>query len=114
MTANEMRELDAWIAEHVMGWKNDVENSGYYFAGNHTKMIDAHDWQPTTDPNNAVQVLKRCAEKAWEDMQLICIRPMGKDGWGVFMRDYVNQMAIAAIFELAICLFAKKLFSKPQ
>ncbi len=139
MTTTKQRELDAWIAENVMGyipccgdfWVNavnpgkfnckpkeatswafeypggvTVDRSGKTYCTTH-----AYQWQPTTDPAAAMEVLKRCiAETPDKKVEIL----QAGDEWflqfkddGIYERD--NQ---SETLELAICLFAKKLCSK--
>jgi len=92
MTTQELRELDAWIAEHVFG----VSVPHPFF-------------KPTEDPRGAMDVLKKCAEKHQHD---IAIGTAGPTDWRVWAGE-LNGATYASSLELAICLFAKQLFSKP-
>lgn len=98
MITEEMRELDAWIAEHVMGWHISRYGQGSYIH-NH--------WQPTESPSDAMAVLERCAEK--------CPVAIDKNrtGWTVCRIDHLTatQLTHGDTIPLAICLFARKVFS---
>lgn len=111
MSDKEMRELDAWIAAHVMGWvngkcRNDDEfhisstGSGNVFANNCL-------FQPTVDPAAAMLVLKKCMTQTAITLgtEKDDVKSCGDkaDLWG---REEASTL------ELAICLFAKRLFSK--
>src|SRR5512146_2540483 len=70
-TVQQLRELDAWIAEHVMGWVPHWRNTAFYvkrkdrnqmLCGNEIK-ADVGKWHPTINPADAMDVLKKCAEK---------------------------------------------------
>lgn len=113
MSEKELRELDAWIAEHVMGWvrASEIENAREgksFFAGQtRTWARIGKPFSPTTDPAAAMQVMERCIHT--DD---VVIYKTVNEKYGV--RSDITDMAIdAETLPLAICLFAKKLFSKP-
>lgn len=112
------RELDAWIALNVFGWKltnyetgkpastpEDYEdaskNDGWTWDGTN----EAWEWQPTTDPAAALEVLKRCAMK----IKFVNIRIV-TDGtsWRVF--SDLHSSGDQPTYELAIATFAMELF----
>jgi len=122
MTTTELRELDAWIAENVMGLTQDyaILKYGHYYrpeARGYTRDINeawrcnkqiADDESKaegckavpipfksyTTDPAAAMDVLKKCIEKdAYTTGSMI---RGASEGFGKL--------------ELQICLFAKQLF----
>ena len=116
MTDKELRELDAWIAEHVMGWRK-VGLLANFIAGtflcNTSADCLAHDWKkesristwkPTTDTAAAMEVLKKCLSVQTE----IHICQHWEGTYGIIGRHDV----VGETFELAICLFAKTLFTK--
>ncbi len=114
MTPTELRELDAWIAEHVMGWKiSQAGNSGKNQSGQ-WKSIPIY----TTDPAAALEVLKKCYEKIWSDNPIITkcqhfkIEIWNNGLWVVQQSEKIETSIESETLELAICLFAKKLFSK--
>ena len=124
MTKTELRELDADIAEHVMGWRcescldgfkrkwsvadwNRIRAMNPKWPKNEPDLKCDHAAHYTTDPAAAFEVLKKCAEKTSFP---ICFRksPYGYKFW------LPNGFAIslnAPTAELAACLFAKKLFT---
>ena len=136
MTDTELRELDAWIAERVMGWKtvkfiNQLDNVGH---GKPVAQFYHHPMEgicisvpgqmnriksflPTTDPAAAMQVLEKCCAKLEKDGMSVGICKSA-DGWDVsdvfFGVGYLSdtQGDVAETLPLAICQFAKKLFSK--
>jgi hypothetical protein len=156
MNEKEMRELDAWIAENVLGYRR-TDNPDDYTTDNTTlfwhrneanyresvligkaythsgltkqygKEMFSHSWThycPTTDSAAALEVLKKCAEKMPNAIVGIG-SPMGKadvistlpktaQGWVVGAIGFRTNAfdAEAPTLELAICLFAKKLFEK--
>ena len=126
MNAQELRELDAWIAENVIGnpQRRIRVTDGRKLVRYEFLKVGTNDICPTytTDPAAAMEVLRKCAEKM--DAGIVGIgSPMGgpvastipklKQGWvvGKIGRP-TNFDCEAATLELAICLFAKKLFTK--
>jgi Phage ABA sandwich domain len=124
MTKNELRKLDALIAEHVMGWK-EVRFLSYYGKGKfmvsrETGELMVYDlkgesFSPTTDPAASMQVLQKCAEK---DFPTVYKSRADESSWCVDnlrIGSGINESTIsisAPTLELAIALFAQKLFSK--
>lgn len=135
----ELRELDAWIAEHVMGTKNmfGLKKRGFWYRPNAHGYTDRQSeaWQLpfeeakkheyphgghddrvtvceieipsyTSNPAAAMQVLEKCAEKTTVALN------QGTTGWFISDCDKKLRFAVAETLPLAICLFAKKLFSK--
>lgn len=117
MTTEEMRALDAWIAEHVMNYKRG-----------HPGGSKEEYWQPppykfgvipfekvphfTTDPAAALEVLNGCIKS---NHGRIMIEDFGKDvvvGFWNSDHEHFYGEAQAKTLELAICKFAKALFSK--
>lgn len=128
-TPEQIAELDAWIAEHVMGWRwllitaTDKLGSDQWYQlihpdekwpnrwqiqqvdgpdGKHPDYTDLSCFKPTTDPAAAMQVLEKCVAAR----KNIHIKWGDRcycvwDGW---------FEAFAPTLPLAICLFAKKLY----
>ena len=110
MNEKELRELDGWIAEHVMGWrltnyetgraaKWDIKsqnNDGYTWNG----ADEAWTWKPTSDPDAAMHVLKRC----YQQDRNSCL--------GSLHNFLMRKEHDTSLTELQICLFAKQLFSE--
>jgi hypothetical protein len=98
MTQKELRELDAWVAENVIGWHlTDIDMTSEDYP------------RYTTDHAAAMEVLKKCAF----GNRITCWYSDGT--WNVDnLRGYASyeHEAQAETLELAICIFAKKLFSK--
>lgn len=142
MNEKELRELDAWIAEHVMGWKRIGRSSGKYracfrtqsggeFYTGRERMPIAYEcdhpenemFAPSKDPAAAMQVLEKCAEKMTNGIVAIA-SPMGNQsvastipkttqGWVVGMIGRPSNFDVEAeTLTLAICRFAKKLFTQ--
>lgn len=129
LSEKQLRELDVWIAEHVMGFKSTKtpddafdSNERLSFSGSASRrfMVSTtyqyngkgkwwHQWhyyEPTTDPAAALEVLKKC----YQTLSICsCKTPNGFKFW--FPSEYNSAIESEAL-ELAICLFAKKLFSK--
>lgn len=118
MNEKELRELDAWIAEHVMGWRGiewfqpdsprlaDRQPKGFYrsVVNGVCVAIPAY----TTSPADAMMVLERC-QKHGTTLAL----NLGSSGqYWVSDCDKKARYAVAETLPLAIALFAKKLFSK--
>jgi len=112
MTTQGMAELDAWILVNIFhevsvidcaGRCRVLRPAGYFY------------FQPTTDTAVAMEVLKKCCIKIgscdqlpirWDDGQWV----VGQDPATV---GYIDESIICGeTLELAICLFAKKLFTK--
>lgn len=122
----ELRELDAWIAENVMGlkpWKETQERITCILEPNEfvlsipSNIVRARigsnptkNFQPTIDADDSLEVLKKCAKKLTFGVEISI-----QDGeWCVWqMTDYAKEIfAKAPTLELAICRFARKLFEK--
>lgn len=131
MNEKEMRELDAWIAEHVMGWhkvethwdnKSLCSVCGKGFGARHKHYVpDFHSSitgsvpRYTTDPAAAMEVLKRCAEKLCEENAVQI-----QYGLNTTYKWYVatvlkpngrNICIESDTPETGLCLFAKALFT---
>lgn len=108
MTDKEMRELDAFIAEHVMGKTaiscNDPRptkgTEDDYFV---REWVDISRSLPfyTTDPSSAMEVLEKILP-TYNGSVSIQATSNGK--------QYAVDSTIADTLPLAICLFAKQLF----
>lgn len=116
MKTDEFITLDAWIAEHVFGWKPDVANVGH----NHQKVRGWWKWQEgdkrfttylphfSTSSGDAMHVLKKCGERTAH----------------IHISTFVNKWIVGShalgnparesTLELAICMFAKQLFSQTK
>jgi len=109
MTTQELRELDAWIAEHVMGWVPG-SMSGLWKIG----PSSFRNFHPTLLAADAMDVLKKCAEK-YGKVLTIC-SPCATEGWTIGTIDWETETVVdiseAQSLELAICLAAKQLFSQ--
>jgi hypothetical protein len=112
MTEQEtLRELDAWIAENVMGWILDSPKSyrkgvavfAFWNEGSTSRL--AQDWKPTTDRAASQEVLERC--NATTDVHFaLFVEGQPFEIWGG------GHRAKAETLPLTVALFAKKLFGK--
>jgi hypothetical protein len=125
MSDTELRELDAWIAEHVMFYKRTEQPDSHtdagdplfwdsgkavvisrpYFSALHKKY--AHSWSkfgPTTDRAAAMAVLEKCVE-----IGLLSISMQGGSP-RVWRTDGELKITNAETLPLAICKFAKEIF----
>lgn len=130
MNEKELRELDAWIAEHVMGHKMTVFDDrpavcvgvSACFKG---EPLDVCKDVPSysTDRAAAMQVLERCAENGILNGEFklpVSIFRRGDLKWVVsqnFEDEELESERNCIVVEadtlpLAICLFAKELFGK--
>jgi len=112
MTTQEMRELDAWIAENVFGWQEFREEEYPYRmlwreGEEGSPVWDEPDYY-TTDPAAAMEVLKKCADNLWLSVGFSKQRKTFLCGGILSGENYAE----AETLELAICQFAKKLFTK--
>lgn len=110
MTDKESRGLDVWIAVNVFGWTDDIKGSGHYYMldGAKSKTMDYHFWQPTSDRAQAMEVLEKCGDET-----VPTLAKMSSGKWHIFSK-FKKISVTAETLPLAICIFAKKLFSKPQ
>ena len=122
LTPAQLRELDAWIAEHLFGTTitDDYSKVG---EPNHAyrPWIGVSGTVPryTTDPAAAMQVLEKCADDTsititrdadgqfsvewWAD-EVKGVEPIPGSKW--------HQIKTAPTLPLAICLFARELFKE--
>lgn len=113
----ELRELDAWIAEHVVGMKPISENGARPTDGTEDdyfvrEWIHVSESLPhyTTNPADAMAVLERCREKS---QSAIAIGGKGRNDY-IVGEAYVGPNGISAradTLPLAIAKFARQLFS---
>ena len=121
LTIEQMRELDAWIAEHVMGWSRsphvlqDGQIGFYQFShgGIEVRVASGErlfSFSPTTDPAAAMLVLEKCYERVGLiDMSRVKVAPFN---FCIGATYSTGLEAEAETLPLTICLFAKQLFSK--
>lgn len=131
-TEKNLRELDAWIAENVMGftWQklNRHDKINYLLpppTGRFTYDPDPKNTNEscapnyTTDPAAAMEVLKKCCEKPNSRSPEIFRNAIHYQTWiiedgeaGDALEGFEYLQVEAETIELAICLFSKKIFSK--
>jgi hypothetical protein len=133
VSETELRELDAWIAENVMGWELAKDEyharmslSKSYCISSDKTVCFGHQGQfslfkPTTNPAAAMELLKKCGEQGilkGEFKLPVSIFRRGDLQWVVSENcedapEHEFYIVVEAeTLELAICLFAKKLFTK--
>ncbi len=129
MNAQELRELDEWIAMRIFGkypliaevkWRNEdgtPKGWGQWgdIGGTNGSWPLPH---YTTDKAAAMEVLERCIiEVNRHDLpDVIVVDRNPAKAWFVYLYGAVKResktISREDTFELAICLFAKQLFSK--
>jgi len=136
MTATELRELDAWIAEHVMDWKptfavmkgdlyyrpgahgytRSIYEAGHYskedgekelVKGEPMQLVPHERLKYTTNPAAAMQVLEKCIQKESQSPSIEYV-----DGEYVIPNPFDDGESASNTLSLTIALFAKKLFSQ--
>lgn len=115
----ELRELDAWIAEHVMGKSikhaasaksDDYWWNAYGGESGGCVMRGMECFAPTEKPSDAMAVLKKCVAENYD--YGVEIEPCsGNEFLVAGMKDEKYISAKAPTLELAICRFAQKLFT---
>ena len=105
MKDTEQNELNCWIAENVMSvvvGRQYMGKSSFWKDCNGKRLKEIPRY--TTDPAVSMEVLKKCAEKTYVTVRC------HKRCWSI---SGSNGMVVEAETpELAIALFAKKLFTK--
>lgn len=120
MSPSALRELDAWIAEHVMklsAWKETPEritcilNPNEFVLSIPNKIVRARlgnnptsNFQPTIDPTAAMQVIDKCIV----ELGYVVIGKFPSGLYGVSKPGYA--FTEAPTIPRAICLFAQKLY----
>ncbi len=116
MSEQEMRELDAWIGEHLFGGtltRTPHLATDIYMqtAQNEALMMSPFPLpRYTSDAHAAMMVLEKCADKC-SCIEIWNQDTEGNSGYSVIAsRNPEMQQGTAETLPLAICLFAKKLF----
>lgn len=112
MTTAELRQLDCFIAEHVMGWNLHQESGSESFDAwqrgkDHMEFV--HRWMPTTDPAAAMMVLAQCTNET-----TATIRKQSSGEFCIWWTDserMEEKYTIGKTLPMAICRFAHALFS---
>lgn len=111
MNEKELRELDAWIAEHVFRLKLNVNGMIETWPRpgvRHDVCVSSY----TTDPAAAFAVLEKCIKS---NRGRIVFEDWGTEfvvGFWNSDRELFYDEATAPTLPLAICLFSEQLFSK--
>src|SRR5438045_2211668 len=109
MTPTELRALDLFIAEKVMGRKRVkpacLVDGTFALIGEDCIISDqdkcAHYFQPTESPADAMMVLKKLMEKCWI--------LLGKTADGYWAQEHeAGTEGKGPTIEMAICLLAKE------
>lgn len=121
ISPKEFLNLDAWIAEHCMGWRqgkvSELDDLGVFALRHDTIYIhnrgnSVKEFRPSTDPAAAMMVLEKCLENV--EVQ---IHHEDEGGYSVMCENSFKGPIEAhtdspKTIPLAICLFAKQLFCK--
>lgn len=121
MTQTEMRELDCWIAEHVMDALKKAGWRAHFVMRDDNAIIcggkPPRDWTSgevtryTTDPAAAMEVLKKCVEKLAEARDEMQIRRIVDGSHFIECLWYKGGIkSNSKTLETAIALFAKEVF----
>lgn len=126
----EMRELDAFCAEHVMCFKKvdswrqlNPDSNTFWIDGDGDVVLSPKKFSiyvtafsPTVTPADALAVLKKCAEKVEQSEKTIGVERLPKGAWRVMQFDILHDGydfdAEAETLEAAIAKFAHSLYSK--
>ena len=119
MNYKDKRELNEWIAEHVMGWRvaSEPELQNIYRCGKWW-IPDGLDWREmrphfphySSDPAAAMEVLQKCAVACCY-LSIEALNGFWRVG-NMQPNGEWSKWSDAETLPLAICMFAKKLFSK--
>ena len=113
MSEQEMREMDAFCAEKVMGWVVGTGMVGQQVCRDKEGKLTYVNFMPSEDRSTAMEVLEKCAK-----CRTVAVN-LGEDGKfaiGFVQRDSfglgfcITDVLESDTLPLAICLFAKKLF----
>lgn len=98
MTKAQKYDLNDWISIHVIGWN-----------AQDTRL---NSFNPTQESKDAMDVLKKCAEQSQEDIAITKYDTEWRVGIADWNWESMRDCKTAETLELAICLFAKQLFSQ--
>jgi len=125
MKNSETIELNRFLAENVMGWKlrnyetgklaktpeeyaDAATNDGWaWYSASHQSDKEAWEWQPSADAACAFKVLKAIAKHHANPIQI-----WERSGVWRVSQSHRTDYEEAETLELAICYYAKNLFSK--
>lgn len=124
MNFEQPKNLNAWIAGNVMGWKevksiHKIKEGSFYVIdgdesiyindlGNHVKL-----WRPTEDRGQALEVLEKCIRFIFDNNRGSISQSLHLDGlFDVYIGgNYIGSKESGKSLPIAICLFAQKLFT---
>lgn len=118
MTETNLIELDAWIAENVMGRKLCIPCLKIGLRSWRNAADDGCSGLPyyTTDRAAAMEVLEKCIKRIWRNsgfsFKVEIFWADVSQQWCINVRDKHEFSAQSKKLELAICLFAQHLFKK--
>lgn len=124
MTNEQLRELDAWIAEKVIGrksvakismldddstfhYRKDIGEVFVHHAGNNVRYF-----HPTSDPAAAMMVLEKCIEKTQVELTTVASGEYRIRDLAATRGEYFTTFEKS--LPLAICLFARELFKEEK
>lgn len=114
-----LRELDAWIAENVMGLGYDSYAPMLGCSDCESDTVNCSIPNYTTNSSAAMQVLEKCGEKISgqvhgekRSFKIEIYQPSVSKDWCVCQRDNCGVYGQGKTLPLAICLMAKQLFAK--
>jgi len=120
MSSNEARELKIWIQIHVFGWKHSAEKKYPHRRGFSKDGVFLLEYDMPDYPNDdgaAFSVLERCAtecESSGDGIDISFTKQTGEWEVGRMQLGFewsIELRSSAQTLPLAICLFAKKLFT---
>jgi hypothetical protein len=116
-TPSELRALDLFMAEKVMGWKEvkwtNVDCAGVFSRNEdgeifiHVQRNEIRKWNPTESPADAMMVLKRILNT---DIGLTMFK-ITTELTAIVQSNKSSCRVEAPSLELAICLFAREVCS---
>lgn len=117
-------ELDAFCAEHVMGYQiisgPEGQSAPVVEMTSNSSLKTYQTFQPTICPAAAMMVLEKCAEKLEKDSEttctgvLICAPDKRDPKWMVASNGDNPVTASASTLPLALAKFAKSLFETKE
>lgn len=99
------RQIDALVAEKVMGWGIHKRNTAFWVKSDRVDEVEArpiafiHEWQPSTDISQAWQVVEKlrnniyCQIEFWEDRNY-SVNIITESGNSGYKEDKSISMAI--------------------
>lgn len=97
------RELDALVAEKVMGWRADgIGDDGYFWKGAGSDGWHSDNWKPSTDIAAAWAVVEKMAT-AEDEFRLAKFKD---NPWGCTFRYFEGDRSSGDTAPEAICLAA--------